>query len=58
VLGGIEAKWIEMRIPLQAFRGIEKVKTATEFVVVFDDETVTEPVGTLYVENIMFDTAP
>lgn len=58
VLEGIEAQWIEMRIPLRAFRGIEKVHKVTELVLVFDDETVTEPVGTLYLENVAFDVAP
>ena len=57
VLDGIGSEWIRMRIPLHVFRSIEKLSTATEFVVVFDDQTVTQLVGTLYLGEIAFTPA-
>ena len=58
VLEGITASWTRMRIPLTAFRSIEKIRTATEFVIVFDDHTVTEPVGAIYLDEVAFESTP
>ena len=58
VLEGITASWTRMRIPLTAFRSIEKIRTATEFVIVFDDQTVTEPVGAIYLDEVAFESTP
>ncbi len=58
VLDGIQPTWVRMRIPLKAFQNIEHIKAATEFVIVFDDHTVTEKSGTLYLDDVAFETAP
>ena len=57
-LEGVRAEWVRMRIPLSTFQGIEKLKAVTEFVVVFDDQTVTEQVGTLYLDEVAFEPMP
>jgi hypothetical protein len=54
-LDGLDAHWKQVRIPLQAFEGIEALRAATEFVIVFDDETVTEKVGTVYLDDLMLE---
>ena len=55
VLDGIRADWIRMRIPLNAFRDIEQIDALTEFVLVFDDRTVTRPTGILYLDDVMLE---
>ncbi len=55
VLDGIGPSWIRMRIPLQAFGDIERLHTVKELVIVFDDRTVTQPTGTLYLDEIVFE---
>jgi hypothetical protein len=57
ILDGITAEWRRIRIPLSAFDGIRKIKAATEFVIVFDDETVTEPIGTIFLDEVGFEPA-
>ena len=54
-LEGIEADWRTLRVPLREFTGIETLRAATEFVIVFDDETVTEKVGTIYLDDLMLE---
>ena len=54
-LEGITAEWTQVQVPLRAFAGIEALRTATEFVIVFDDETVTEKVGTVYLDHLTFE---
>ena len=58
LLEGIQPTWTHMRVPLRAFGDIEKVREATEFVIVFDDQTVTEPVGAIYLDQVRFESAP
>lgn len=58
ILDGIQTEWVQMRVPLRAFRNIEHLRTVTEFVIVFDDATVTKPVGTLYLDEVAFEAAP
>jgi len=58
LLEGIGAKWVRMRIPLEAFRNIESIGAATELVIVFADETATERVGSVYVDEIALESAP
>ena len=58
VLEGIQSEWVRARIPLEAFRDIEKIRTATEFVVVFDDKTVTQKTGTLFLDEVAFESGP
>jgi hypothetical protein len=58
ILDGIGPEWVRMRIPLEAFRHIEKIEAATELVLVFEDEAVSERVGTLYVDEIALESAP
>ena len=58
VLDGIQSTWVRTHIPLSAFDGIEKITEATEFVVVFDDHTVTQKVGALYLDEVAFESAP
>ena len=57
VLDGIGADWVRMRVPLEAFRSIEKVREATELVIVFDEETVTQRVGTIYLDEVTFESS-
>ena len=52
VLDGIQEEWVRMRVPLSAFQNIERVHRATEFVIVFDEDTVTEKTGTVYVDEV------
>ena len=56
-LEGITAEWTQVHLPLRVFAGIEALRTATEFVIVFDDETATEKVGTVYLDYLMFEPA-
>ena len=42
---------------LSAFRDIEKSQAATEFVIVFDDQTVTQKLGTIYLDEVAFESA-
>ncbi len=58
LLDGIQSEWVRMRIPLREFRDIEKIRTATEFVIVFDDQTMTQPVGTIYLDEVGFESTP
>lgn len=55
VLDGIEAQWKRMQIPLSAFADIKGIRRVDEVVLVFDDQTVTEKLGTLYVDEIVFE---
>jgi len=57
LLEGITSEWTPMRIPLREFTGIRNIRTANELVLVFDDETVTTKVGTLYLDNIVLEPA-
>ena len=54
-LDNIEAQWKRVRVPLSAFDGIEALGPATELVIVFDEETVTERTGTVYLDNLMLE---
>jgi hypothetical protein len=56
LLDGIEADWVRLRIPLAAFEDIEKIRTASEFVLVFDDQVVTQPVGAIYLDEVAFES--
>ncbi len=58
LLDGIRAEWVNMRIPLKAFRNIEHLRAITEFVIVFDDRTVTKPVGTIYLDEVSLESDP
>lgn len=55
VLDGIEAQWKRMQIPLSVFAAIKGIRRVDEVVLVFDDQTVTEKLGTLYVDEIVFE---
>ena len=55
VLDGIGPSWVRMRIPLNAFRDIERLHAIKEFVLVFDDQTVTTRTGTLYLDEVAFE---
>lgn len=55
LLEGIQSEWKQVRIPLRAFDDIRGLWEATEFVVVFEDQSLTERVGTLYLDNIVFE---
>ena len=54
---GITADWQRVSIPLRDFDGIATVKTANEFVIVFDDQTVTGLTGVLYLDDVAFEPA-
>ncbi len=54
-LGGISDEWQRVRLPLWDFENVESVREASEFVIVLEDQDVTQRVGTLYLENIRFE---
>lgn len=54
-LGGISDVWQRVRIPLWDFENVDSVREASEFVIVFEDQSVTQRVGTLYLENVRFE---
>ncbi len=58
LLDGIQAAWLRLHIPLTAFTDIEAISAATEFVIVFDDATVTRKVGALYLDDVALELAP
>lgn len=55
-LEGIEPSWQRVQIPLGQFDGIARLRELTEFVIVFDDHTVTEPVGAIYLDNVALES--
>ena len=55
VLDGIGPCWVRMRIPLNAFRDVERLHAIKEFVLVFDDRTVTRRTGTLYLDDVVLE---
>jgi len=55
-LDGITDQWAIVRISLRDFRNAHNLRNATEFVIVFDDEMVTEPVGAIYLDEVAFDS--
>ena len=57
-LEDIEAQWKHVRVPLGAFDGIGALGPATELVIIFDEETVTEKTGTVYLDNLMLEPSP
>ena len=55
-LKGITDDWQQVRIPLSEFQGISSWMGIKEFVMVFDDVTSTKKVGTLYLDEIAFES--
>ncbi len=55
LLKGITDEWQKVTIPLKDFEGIADWSAMTEFVVVFDDVNSTKKVGTLYLDEIVFE---
>lgn len=58
VLDGIGPEWKILRIPLRAFEKMSAIKHANEFVIVFDEETVTQKMGRLVLDEVAFERAP
>ena len=56
LLKGITDKWQQVSIPLSEFVGLTDLKGMTEFVIVFDDITSTVKVGTIYIDEITFES--
>jgi hypothetical protein len=54
---GITTDWKLVTIPLLEFGGINDWTKMTEFVIVFEDKFVTKKVGSLYIDNIYFESA-
>jgi len=52
LLEDVTSEWTRRRIPLRAFTDIRHVRTATEFVLVFDVDTVTATQGTVYLDDV------
>ena len=55
-LKGITSQWQQVSIPLKDFAGITNWKGMTELVVVFDDTTSTTKTGTIYLDEIAFES--
>ena len=55
LLRGVTDQWQKATIPLQDFSGITDWSKLTEFVVVFDDINSTQKVGTLYLDDVVFE---
>ncbi len=53
-ISGINANWQKVVIPFSNFTNITNWKEMTEFVVVFDDLTVDEKVGAIYIDDVYF----
>jgi len=51
---GVTDNWQRIVVPFSEFAGITEWDKMTEFVIVFDDITVTEKVGTIYIDDIYF----
>jgi hypothetical protein len=58
LLEGIGPEWRRLRIPLEAFAEIRRIKRAVEFVIVFDAQAVTEPTGRLSLAEVAFERKP
>ena len=43
-------------MPLKDFRGLKDYKDLSELVIVFEDQTVGKKTGSLYLEDIAFET--
>jgi len=56
LLKGITDTWQVFRIPLAAFEGLHDLSQMTELVIVFDDQHATQKVGTIYLDEIMFES--
>lgn len=56
LLTGITDKWQRVSIPLSSFAGISDWSKLTEFVIVFDDLNSSPKVGTIYLDEIMFES--
>ena len=56
LLTGIADKWQRVSIPLSSFTGMTDWSKLTEFVVVFDDITSSPKVGTIYLDEIAFES--
>ncbi len=56
LLHGVTDEWQRVVIPLKDFVGINTWTEMTEFVVVFDDVRATEKVGTIYLDEITFES--
>jgi len=55
-LKSITDQWQGFSIPLKDFVGLTDLSALTEFVVVFDDLTSTKKVGTIYLDEISFES--
>ena len=55
LLKGISNDWQKVSIPLKDFAGLTDWGSMTEFVIVFDDITSTKKVGTIYIDEILFE---
>ena len=55
-LKGITDQWQVAKISIKDFAGLTNVSCATEFVVVFDDQTVSkQKTGDIYLDDIAFE---
>ncbi len=53
-VSGIGSEWKRISIPLYEFHGLSNCKKFTEFTIVFEDHTVGQKVGTVYIDDIQF----
>lgn len=55
LLKGITDQWQKISIPLKDFVGLTAPSKMTELVVIFDDVTANKKVGTIYLDEILFE---
>jgi len=55
LLKGMTADWQKVSIPLSDFSGLTDLTSMSEFVVVFDDITSMKKVGSIYIDEILFE---
>ena len=56
LLKGITDQWQQVSISLKDFAGLASMKGMTEFVIVFDDLTSTKKVGSIYIDEVAFES--
>lgn len=56
VVKGITDHWQKVSIPLKEFTGLTDWSKMTELVIIFDDVTATKKVGTIYLDEIAFES--
>ena len=56
ILNGVSDEWKRFEVSLDEFAGLTDWSSITELVIIFDDMNTTEKVGTIYVDEISFES--